>query len=578
MANKIFELIGSVMVDSKDAENSLQKTDKKATNVGATLAKGIGTAAKWGAAIGTAAIAATGALVGLTNEAAKNADTIDKQSQKMQISTDEYQKLAYAAELTGTNMDRLQAAQKKLLSEGSDLSLTDALKQCADASDVAAAATEMFGAKTAQELLPMLNQGADGIEAMMQQADDLGLVMSEDAVKAGASYQDTLATLQKTVTALGNKLGTALMPIVEKVMNVVIEHMPQIQSMIDQVAPILVSFLEEMLPILLNLGEQILPIVFDLIQQLMPAITQIASTIFPVIAQILGDIAPILADLVATILPVLMEIFEAIWPALESILTLLSPLLELINILLKPLLMLIELILPPLCDLISTIVGWISGKLGEGMKWLSNWLTEQMPKIKQFFDNVKQWFGDLWGKISGFFGNLKTNATNICVKLYSAFTSFGNKIKTFFSGIGQALGNIFKKPINFIINGINTFLQGINKVKIPDWVPLVGGKGFNIPLIPELAKGGVLEKGQVGFLEGNGAEAVVPLENNKKWISKVADEMDSVGGSKILEEILSKLNDIADMGIYLDGKALVGGISNEMDKKLGAISARKVRA
>ena len=46
-----------------------------------------------------------------------------------------------------------------------------------------------------------------------------------------------------------------------------------------------------------------------------------------------------------------------------------------------------------------------------------------------------------------------------------------------------------------------------------------------MPQIPLLAKGGVLRKGQIGLLEGNGAEAVVPLENNTKWIKKVAEEL-----------------------------------------------------
>lgn len=44
-----------------------------------------------------------------------------------------------------------------------------------------------------------------------------------------------------------------------------------------------------------------------------------------------------------------------------------------------------------------------------------------------------------------------------------------------------------------------------------------------------MAKGGVLEKGQLGFLEGDGAEAVVPLENNEKWISAVAKDMLNAG-------------------------------------------------
>lgn len=43
--------------------------------------------------------------------------------------------------------------------------------------------------------------------------------------------------------------------------------------------------------------------------------------------------------------------------------------------------------------------------------------------------------------------------------------------------------------------------------------------------LPRLEKGGVLKKGEVGLLEGNGAEAVVPLEKNKGWIKAVANDM-----------------------------------------------------
>ena len=45
------------------------------------------------------------------------------------------------------------------------------------------------------------------------------------------------------------------------------------------------------------------------------------------------------------------------------------------------------------------------------------------------------------------------------------------------------------------------------------------------PQIPLLKRGGVLKRGQVGLLEGDGAEAVVPLENNKRWIAATAAEL-----------------------------------------------------
>ena len=54
-----------------------------------------------------------------------------------------------------------------------------------------------------------------------------------------------------------------------------------------------------------------------------------------------------------------------------------------------------------------------------------------------------------------------------------------------------------------------------------------------------MAQGGVLEKGQVGLLEGSGAEAVVPLERNRAWISAVARDMDAefTGGNQTVAEL-----------------------------------------
>ena len=89
---------------------------------------------------------------------------------------------------------------------------------------------------------------------------------------------------------------------------------------------------------------------------------------------------------------------------------------------------------------------------------------------------------------------------------------------------------IFKVPINWIIDGINSFLQGINKLKIPDWVPGVGGKGFSIPLIPKLEKGGIVNKATLAMIgEGKSAEAVIPLD--KTLTKYMAEAIKQVGGN-----------------------------------------------
>src|SRR5699024_9792461 len=88
-----------------------------------------------------------------------------------------------------------------------------------------------------------------------------------------------------------------------------------------------------------------------------------------------------------------------------------------------------------------------------------------------------------------------------------------NGVKDIFSNIVSGLGNIIKAPINFIIDTINGLIRGLNNVKVPDWVPGIRGKGINIPQIPKLAKGGIVDEATLALIgEGKSSEAVIPLD------------------------------------------------------------------
>lgn len=100
-------------------------------------------------------------------------------------------------------------------------------------------------------------------------------------------------------------------------------------------------------------------------------------------------------------------------------------------------------------------------------------------------------------------------------------------IRSIVSGAMQGLATIVKFPINAIIDLINGFIAGINKVKIPDWVPSVGGKGINIPKIPKLAYGGVVDKPTVAMFGEAGKEVVMPLERNTGWMDKLGGKLAS---------------------------------------------------
>lgn len=103
-------------------------------------------------------------------------------------------------------------------------------------------------------------------------------------------------------------------------------------------------------------------------------------------------------------------------------------------------------------------------------------------------------------------------------------------IQDVFGSVFEGLKALFKTPINWIIDGINKFISGINKVKIPDWVPAVGGKGINIPTIPRLAKGGIVDKATLAMIgEGKSAEAVIPLD--RTLTKYMAEAMKLAGGT-----------------------------------------------
>ena len=167
----------------------------------------------------------------------------------------------------------------------------------------------------------------------------------------------------------------------------------------------------------------------------------------------------------------------------------------------------------------------IKSALSSVGSWFSETFTGAWEKVKEAFSGIGKWFSDRWTDIQNVFRNIGGWFSKV-------FTDAKEKIGVAFHGVIE----VVKAPVNWIIDGINWFIRGLNKIKIPDWVPgKLGGLGINIPEIPNLARGGILERGQIGLLEGNGAEAVVPLENNRRWIAATARDLkEALQGEGIL--------------------------------------------
>lgn len=206
--------------------DKLETTRDKLKKVAAVpfkgLAAGIAGATAAITALNAGAVKAAQAVFSLAQDSADAGDAIGEASQRMNVSTDTYQKMTYAAQMSGVQLTTLETAAKKLESSGSKLDLSAAIKQVAsikDESERSAAAIELFGTKAAYEMGPMLSQGADGIKALEDAAVEYGLVMSSDAILASAAFNDSLDILTGTASTLKNNLIAELLPGITTVMD-----------------------------------------------------------------------------------------------------------------------------------------------------------------------------------------------------------------------------------------------------------------------------------------------------------------------------------------------------------------------
>lgn len=105
--------------------------------------------------------------------------------------------------------------------------------------------------------------------------------------------------------------------------------------------------------------------------------------------------------------------------------------------------------------------------------------------------------------VDGVFGAIKWWINNVTIP---AFKLLFDVVKTIFNGIAMVWNNTFGKI----------------KFSVPSWVPGIGGKGFDVPDIPMLANGGIVDSPTLALIGESGAEAVVPL-----------DRMGGMGGNNV---------------------------------------------
>jgi len=225
---------GSFETDSKRAEKRLRELQKTAVSAG----KAIG--------VGLAAVA-TGAAV-MAKQAIDAADDMDELAQKAGVSVEALSRLDYAAKISGVDIDTLSGGITKLTKfmvdsadagseqarifealgveamdatgglRGADEVLKDlagVFDDLPDGAEKTALAIKVFG-KSGAELIPLLNQGADGLAKFAEKSDLVGYTLDTHTGKAAGDFNEKLDELGLSVDGLWRETLPSLLPKLEE--------------------------------------------------------------------------------------------------------------------------------------------------------------------------------------------------------------------------------------------------------------------------------------------------------------------------------------------------------------------------
>lgn len=256
---ELFTLVAKFVADTKGFVNGVGKakdTMDKGRSAGEKLEKTLGKLkTAFAAVVSVAAIKRVAdGLMGLAKAAANAGDRVDKQSQALGMSRKAYQEWDYILGQSGASIDSMGVSMKTLnaaiLSGSAEAAealdsiglsakslggmsqeqafetVVKAFQRLPSSAKKSADAVKLFG-RNGQELMPLLNTTTEGMDALRQEANALGLVMSDSMIDSGVKFGDSLDRMSKTAQGLKNVLGYGLQEGLTKIFDKVTQFMGQ---------------------------------------------------------------------------------------------------------------------------------------------------------------------------------------------------------------------------------------------------------------------------------------------------------------------------------------------------------------
>lgn len=467
--------------------------------------------------------------------------------------------------------------------------------------------------------------------------------------------QPLIDNLPEIIIAIVNALMDNLPALIEGAVQLVIGIVQAIPQIIMALIEALPTVIQSILEGLWNALPLLLEGIISIVGEIGTAIWDILSGFFTALGEWFGGLWESIKTIFAPVVEWFGNLFSTIWNSIVSVFStvgswvydnIVAPVANFFKGLWEGIVSAFHTVIDPWIEIIKRAATLVYNTIIVPIK---NFFTDLWNSIVGIFSKVSGWFTDnIATPIKNIFSNIwnamKNGASNAWEGIKSVFSKVTDWFKNIFSKAWQAVKNVFStggKIFDGIKDGIvnafktvvNAIIRGINKViKVPfdgiNWalekirgINILGVEPFgwistiNTPQIPELEKGGVLKKGQVGLLEGKGDEAVVPLEKNTGWIRNVATQIhdfvietknnpkdiagniSSAGlltalkvevGDRIrnLEETITNLIDMLkeffpelleafNVTVVLDDGTMVARLTPKIDRELGKIQRRK---
>ena len=677
----VFDLFAKITLDSSEYDSGLDSAEAKSEGFGSKLKSGLATATKVGAAaigaVGAAATAAGVAITKQTGELAAYGDNIDKMSQKMGMSATAYQEWDAILQHSGASIETMKTGMKTLATAAE--TGNDAFKQLGMSQEEIAnmSQEELFGAtitalqnvesetertylaskllgKGGTELGALLNTSAEDTEKMRQRVHELGGVMSDEAVKAAAAYQDSLQDMTTSMDGLKRGLISGFMPALTTVMDGLTEifsgNSDKGLGLLKTGISDTIQHLQEVVPKMMEIGRTIFSALYQAVMENLPQIVSGGTELIVNLVSGIVEAIPSLIEAAFTILTTLVEALLEQAPVLaEAGLNMLTSLAEGMD----PLVM-IEKIGEILGSLVDHIIEWIPALLDQGIAMvdeMSAGLAENGPAaieaigsilgdlITKIIDNLPEFLAkgiELIAHIAqGIVDNLPEILSAMAGVLADLVAKIAESLPDFLAKGVELLGEVGAGILDAVpdllgkIPGI--FSDVVGKFASQDWASIgkniiegvKSGVTSAAHKIADAAKeaarkaldaaksflgikspsrvfreqiGKNISLGLAGGISGYAAEVEDAAEDLAELATDPFEELDSVtrhisadgmvsaaktprSDRDVLNRILEILEglDLSNVGVYMDGKALVGELVPAMDLAMGREASYKGR-